>query len=158
MTQSEIIAIIAAVTALFAVLLGPLVSMWAANKQASVSVRSNNRQAWINTLRDALAEFASMARVIPLAKEFDDQYTRVEKLFFLEQKMALLLNPSEEPHKNLLRVVAEARTSAVGILAAANEASLRDQKHQQLKALLSELTTVAQPILKKEWERVKRTE
>jgi len=158
MTQTEIVASLSAVTALCAVLLGPLVSMWGANKQASVAVRSNNRQAWINSLRDALAEFSSVARVITLAKEFDDQYARVEKLYFLEQKMALLLNPNEEDHENLLHVATEARKAVIAILAFKEKPEQRDEQHQQLKKSLSELTSVAQPILKKEWERVKRAE
>jgi hypothetical protein len=47
----EALAILSAATALIAVVLGPLVSLWAARRQSRVTVLSANRQAWINMNR-----------------------------------------------------------------------------------------------------------
>ena len=60
MCTTETIAVISAVTALLAVLLSPLVSLWSAQRQSRVTVLSANRQAWINTLRDLIAEYISI--------------------------------------------------------------------------------------------------
>lgn len=60
--MAQTVAIISAVTALFAVLLGPLVSIWAAQRQSRVAVLSANRQAWINALRDLISEYISISR------------------------------------------------------------------------------------------------
>lgn len=160
MPMADIVAVVSAVTALCAVLLGPLVSLWAANKQARISLRSNNRQAWINSLRQVLADFSSTARVVALAREFEDKYARSEKLFFLEEQMKLLLNPSEEDHRKLLATVAGARKAAIEIFAAGqnNDEKAKDEAHDRLKASLADVTKLAQPILKREWERVKKAE
>lgn len=62
--MAETVAIVSAVTALFAVALGPLVSMWAAQRQSRVTVLSANRQAWINTLRELIAEYISISGLV----------------------------------------------------------------------------------------------
>lgn len=155
LTMNEVVAVISAITALCAVLLGPLVSLWAANKQARISLRSNNRQAWINSLRDALSEFSSTARVVALSKEFEDKYSRAEKLFFLEEKIKLLLNPKEEDHKNLIASIIRSRKSSIAIFAAGDNIDKKQLAHDNLKDALDNVTKSAQPILKREWERVK---
>ena len=156
--MNEIIPIIAATTALCAVLLGPLVSLWAANKQARIALRANNRQAWINTLRDVISDFSSTARMVTLSNDFADRFPRAEKLFFLEEKMKLLVNPNEDDHKSLIVEFEKARVSAIRIFAADNDKGKKDSAHEELKDALKNITSKSQTILKREWERVKTAE
>jgi hypothetical protein len=150
--MADIVAIIAAVTALCAVVLGPLVSMWAADKQARVAVRSANRQAWINTLRDCLAEFVSLVTIISLS-EGSDLRTKIEREFFLEAKIKLLLNPNETDHRALVELIDAVRTAS-----GATMEKYDQSKEAVLRELVRRLGVLSQTILKREWERVKNAE
>ncbi len=150
----ETIALVAAVTALCSVLLGPLVSLWVAQKQASVSVLSANRQAWINTLRDQIAEFLSILAVIHAGewgqrteKEYDEE---LKRLILLVSKIKLMLNPKEEDHKRLSSLLSQA---AQTVRARAKDEKLKSAEGVQVGA---EVLPLAQSILKREWERVKQ--
>ena len=48
--------IITALTALVAVIVGPLVALHVAKMQNNVSVLAKSRQEWINTLRDEISQ------------------------------------------------------------------------------------------------------
>jgi hypothetical protein len=156
--MNELIAVIAAVTALLAVLLGPLVSMWTTNTHTRIALRSNNRQVWINTLRESISDFSSTARVVSLSKEFADKYSRAEKLFFLEEKMKLLVNPKEADHQKLILILENTRKAAMQIFAAGTDDTKKDAAQKELKTSLNGLTEISQIILKSEWERVKKAE
>ena len=58
------ISIIAAFTALVAVIVGPIVSFKIAKRQISASTVTISRQHWINDLRDAIADFNAKASMI----------------------------------------------------------------------------------------------
>jgi hypothetical protein len=153
--MNDLTTIIASITALCAVLLGPLVSIWGVQKHARVTVLSNNRQAWINTLRDLIAEFISICALIHSAKwnvraerEFDEKW---ERLALVDSKIRLLLNPNEEDHNHLVKLMGDARRTLK--IHATNE---QDERFPEWLALSAELLPLAQTILKREWARVKR--
>ena len=153
--MAETIALVAALTALCAVLLGPLVSLWVAQKQVSVSVLSANRQVWINTLRDQLAEFSSILAVIHAGewaerteKEYDEE---LKQMIFLVSKIKLMLNPKEEDHERLSSLLTKA---AQTVRARAKDEKVKSTEGVQLDA---EMLPLSQSILKREWERVKQT-
>ena len=102
--MAEVVAVIAAITALCAVLLGPLVSLWAGQRQTRVAVLANNRQAWINSLRDAFAEFVSLSTNIALVKD-EELVAKVERLGYVEVRIKLMLNPKEADHQQLMDAV-----------------------------------------------------
>jgi len=157
MDGATAISLISAGTALGAVLLGPLVSIWVAQKQARVTVLSNNRQAWINTLRDQVSEFISICVLIHAGewsqrqeKEFDEKF---ERLVLVESKINLLINPKEDDHRRLVELLADARRTL------GNRAKERDnQKYDEWKTLYKQFVPLTQSILKREWERVKKTQ
>jgi len=155
--MAETVAIISAVTALFAVLLGPLVSMWAAQRQSRVAVLSANRQAWINTLRDLISEYMSISGLIHAGDwssrteiEFDQ---KMERLALLNAKIRLMLNPNETDHQRLSTLLGELLLTMGGRASAGNK---RDA--QKARTIIEELVPLSQSILKREWERVKRVE
>jgi len=55
-----LISLISASTALVASVIGPFVTLTVAKRQFNATVLSANRQKWIETLRDSLAELASL--------------------------------------------------------------------------------------------------
>lgn len=157
MNTTETIAVISAVTALLAVLLSPLVSLWAAQRQSRVTVLSANRQAWINTLRDLIAEYISITGLVHAGDwssrteiEFDQ---KMERLSLLSAKVRLMLNPKEEDHQRLGQLLGELLLTMGGRAAAGDK-----REAQRARMLVDELVPLSQSILKREWERVKRVE
>jgi len=153
----ESIAIISAVTALLAVLLGPLVSLWAAQRQSRVAVLSANRQAWINALRDLISEYVSISGLMHAGDwsnrteiEFDQ---KMERLVLLSAKIRLMLNPKEDDHQRLSKILGDLILT-MGARAVAS--GKRDS--EKARILVGELVLLSQTILKREWERVKRVE
>ncbi len=151
--MNEALALISAITALCAVVLGPLVSLWAAQRQSRVAVLSANRQAWINALRDLIAECMSTSGLIHLADwsnrsqaEFE---AKMERLTFLISKIRLMLNPKEEDHQRLVELLSTLLKSLGGRMAG-------DPKDAEAGSkAIKELVPLSQAILKREWERVK---
>jgi hypothetical protein len=155
--MAETIAIISAVTALCAVLLGPLVSMWTVQRQSRVAVLSTNRQAWINALRDLISEYISISGLIHAGDwsnrteiEFDQ---KMERLALLSSKIRLMLNPKEDDHQRLSKLLGDL------LLTMGGRATAGDKRDAQTaRKLVNELVPLSQSVLKREWERVKRVE
>lgn len=127
---------------------------------------ANSRQAWINSLRDEVASFISetssiwdlfqqktgraktleemnapeyaMSELANWSIAYGSAIARAEKS---RAKIRLLLNPSESASKNLMKELDEAYSTAI---------FKEDPKEKNIKAI-----SALQPILKKEWERVK---
>lgn len=147
----EALAILSAATALLAVVLGPLVSLWAAQRQSRVTVLSANRQAWINTLRDLLAECMAISGFIHIAdwsnreqSEFDE---KMERFALVVSKIRLMLNPKEQDHQRLSELLSELMKSM---------RSLKEKNAVKGAQLIRDFVPLSQAILKQEWERVKR--
>jgi hypothetical protein len=149
----EVLAILSAATALIAVVMGPLVSLWAARRQSRVTVLSANRQAWINTLRDLIAECVAISGFIHIAdwsdrkqSEFDE---KMERFALVVAKIRLMLNPNEQDHKRLSEMLGQLMNSM---------RSLNEKDPVKGAQLMKDFLPLSQTILKREWERVKRVE
>ena len=145
-----IASIVAAVTALVAVAVAPFVTIRASKTQ----MLGPMRQAWINSLRDTVAEYtAKVDAGIPQSSAVlasDDslrhaaQRERLEhqqQVYQLKSKIALLINPKESNHVELVRLAESAYAS---YLAGQNSSV-------SIRALLDHTQTV----LKTEWNVVK---
>lgn len=116
--EPEVIAsIIAAATALVAVVVGPLVTIRASKTQ----MLGPMRQAWINSLRDTVAEYSARihaGKPQPTALLSPDDSVRhaaqvacaehVQSTFQLQAKIILLINPNEVEHQELVRLAKSA--------------------------------------------------
>ena len=142
--------------ALVAVFFGPLIQLRIAKRQIRATVVSANRQAWINTLRDTIAEFISLTRSItaksPELKGYRDEafVKDINESIFLQSKIALLLNPLEDDHNQLLDLVTKAAYSAKN--------SREERAYMFMDRMCNDIIALSKSILKKEWERVKRGE
>lgn len=106
------ISILSLIVAILAVFVGPFVSWFIARRQLASSLEVANkqivapmRQAWINSLRDLLAELTSTAlhyHVAGFDERTDEEYRR---LTHLEHKVAMMLNPLEDDHKRLEELI-----------------------------------------------------
>lgn|SRR5574340_620887 len=145
---------ISAVTAMVAVVVGPMVSVYVARKQINASVLSSNRQAWINTLRDQLSELIGVLGIIhtyvySTEVHGDDFSKQIERALALESKIQLLTNPNESDHVELTTLIRKA------VLHALSTQTERKEGGQTFGEIRQSILAKAQPILKREWVRVK---
>jgi len=163
MDKNTMLSLLSLVVAALAVLFGPIISWIIAKRHSSssqknvlmqteASLRIANkqvvapmRQAWINSLRDLIAELTGKCAHFWAAgfeKRRDEEYQRIAEL---EYKLALFINPKEDDHKKLL----DKARLMVAFLETGKEA---DENFWQSHKGIIELS---QQILKKEWNRVK---
>lgn len=150
--MSSYLPLISALTALVAVIVSPIVSIYIARRQVRASVVSSNRQKWIDQLRDQLAELITSIRFLNLHRFMSnicetEWIERFQRTFLTESKINLLLNPNEEDHVTLSKTIREAVTAMLA------EAKTKDSK--KVVELTDSIVKQSQMILKREWQRVK---
>jgi len=152
--MSEITQVIIAATALIAVIVGPITSIYVTRRQIRASVVSTNRQAWINSLRDTIADYLSAEQVVFISKhsefwEKPDVQQALEKLILLEYRIRLLINPKEPDHAKLIELILKESTNLTKSLESPPTEFSEDERYSD-----DEIITLAQSILKREWKRV----
>ncbi len=151
MEAPVIAATLAAVTALVAVVAGPFFT-FRASKNAMLGPM---RQAWINSLRDTVAEFIASIYISPMqltgALSNDDDIShsvevskrsQLELTYRLKEKICLLINPKEADHQELVRLVESAYVAHV--------------EGSDTATALKAIRKHTQVILKAEWNVIKR--
>lgn len=152
---NQYLPVLSLLVAVLAVFVGPLISWAIAKRQIDLSFKMTNkqivapmRQAWINSLRDLMAEFLAKSVHYWAAgydNRTDKEYLRMEEL---QSKLHLMINPKEEDHNRLKEQV----KIVVNYISSGNvrDDAVLQKAHKQAEEL-------TQTILKKEWDRV-RTE
>jgi hypothetical protein len=158
--DSAFLSLISACTALVASIAGPFVTLAVAKRNFNATVLSANRQKWIESLRDMLAELISLLIAALVVKsKWKDKWDRgrgpliadpalldkVQRLVLAQTKIRLLLNPNEADHQHLFHAIdtATKRLQSEEALDSATESDIET------------ITNLAQAILKREWQRVK---
>ena len=150
--QTEVVAsIIAAVTALVAVVASPILAARTGKNQMIGPMR----QAWINDLRDNLSLYISRLSInrwhgAPSGQESSVEYERkeaedilrIKEAVRLREKLLLLLNPGEQEHIDLAKLIELAYVSY--------------EKAEDTSEVLIDLRKFSQQVLKKEWDVVKK--
>ena len=147
-------AVVSAVTALVAVIVGPLVSIFVAKNQINASVVSTNRQTWINRLRDELATLVGIVHHLPSAHangsvSSDAAITEYGRFVEKFQVIKLLINPKETDHQELIRLIESANKEIIESL------NKNQANASELEAASQRIVAQSQIVLKREWERVK---
>jgi hypothetical protein len=156
------ISMISAGTALAASILGPVVTLTVAKRQFNANVISANRQKWIDTFRDHLADFIALISTASMIKETtaSDQWRAghgavildpslrgiVEKIGVSFAQITLLTKEHDELHQQLIM---SANQSLQILLSADKSQSDLDQK-------TGEVAKLGRSIIRYEWNRVKR--
>ena len=117
------ISLVSACTALVASIAGPLVTLAVARRQFNANVLSANRQKWIETFRDLLAELISLLVAVLIVKTgWKDQWnkglgpitsdptllSKLERIVLVQWKIRLLINPTEADHQELYQTIERA--------------------------------------------------
>lgn len=156
------LALVSACTALAASIAGPSVQLVIARRQINANLVSANRQKWIESLRDLVAEIISLLNTgayikLALHRREEDitpdnvrMLDKIERILLVKNKIRLLTNPVEADHRALLEAIETPM------------ARLWQQDEQDVVAAvdadIEAITRHAQTILKREWARVKRGE
>jgi hypothetical protein len=153
------ITLVTASTALIAAVAGPLVSVLVARQQIRASVISNNRERWVEALRDSVAEYVALVLSASIARQtMGQEYSKVlsadrallqiaERIALVKSKIMLMINPNESGHGELCQAV------EVAYLALVSE---EPQPLATMRAEAEAITRAGRAVLKAEWKRVKR--
>jgi len=155
------ITFVTASTALVSAVTGPVVSYIVARRQIRASVISNNRERWIEALRDSVAEYVALIVSAGMLQQATGQdpikaitedhalLQIVERVMLVKSKIMLMTNPNEGGYKELCDVV-EATYQVI--------ASGQPQAFEKIRTGSEEITRAGREVLKTEWARVKRGE
>ena len=157
------ISILSLIVAALAVFFGPVISwkiakhqicastelardqMRSSLKTADKQITAPMRQAWINKLRELLAKFTSTSTHYHVEGVDVRPSEQIEALGLLLDHIRLMLNPTEDDHQRLEKLIYEMLIRISGKKANSNEfADLRE-----------EVIDLSRTILKREWDRVK---
>ncbi len=109
------------------------------------TVLSENRQKWINDLRESVSEYIAVHSL--LEKGTSDPKSDIEQiknLTFLQTKIMLMLNPNEESSLKLTEEMAKISKPK------------KDRTDIDATEVKAKIMVLTQKILKTEWERVKK--
>jgi len=155
-----IISLVSACTALVASIAGPTVTLLVARRQVNASVLSANRQKWIETLRDALAELISLlVAALVFRSGWKEDWDsgrgaltkdpalleKLQRMVLVRSRVMLLINPTEPDHQRLV--------AAIDV--ALERLRLEQSPDADTEKDIQAITHLAQAILKREWQRVK---
>ena len=154
-------------TALIVGILAFIGTVWGTNKTVRATTVSNNRQEWINRLRDEIAGFL----VYPLEDLNRYQATSGDEASYpkiLEKSteatshaltIGLLINPNEIDHSSLydqiIQLKKECDVLLVKMYDSRNSENSFRGEFLKTELRVTEILTLSQKILKREWERVK---
>jgi len=139
----------------------PIVTLTAARRQFNATVLSANRQKWIESLRDMIAELLSLLVAAAVIKsrwkakwdqgrgplgENPALLEKVERMVLSRSKIGLLTKPSKPDHQQ----------PCAAIDAAFNRLLSEESHEVETESDIQGITALAQSILKREWQRVKR--
>ena len=153
------ITFLTASTALIAGVAGPIVSISVARQQFKASVISNNRERWIEALRDAISEYIAIVTTVVLmarhARSADgdidwadhEMLKAIERIVLVKSKIMLMTNPTKDHHRDLCQCIEAVHRALVS-------KEKRDPEHW--RPHLEAITRAGHTVLEIEWARVKR--
>ena len=159
--DSALLSLISACTALVASIAGPFVTLLVAKRNFNATVLSANRQKWIDSMRDMLAELISLLiAALVIKAKWKDQWDhgrgpfladpalleKLQRIVLTQTKIRLLLNPTEDDHRRLYSAIDTAM----------KRLQSEESPESDTEADIETITTLAQSILKREWLRVKK--
>lgn len=138
---------------------------------------SGSRQRWINTLRNELVEIITIIHYVPYAyarkimSKEEVMLVEYRKLLDRYHTIVLLVNPNEDSHSELIRLIKEASGGLIDLVKILGQEPSQEpcgdseyhqdsvkEKREELKYIRDKILELSQSIFKEEWKRVKRGE
>jgi uncharacterized membrane protein len=157
------VAFVTACTALVSSVVAPMITMRMGRAQIRASVISNNRQRWIETLRDLIAAFcAQVTTAVPMRRTLldanggilvtdPDILDKLQEIMKTFTMVRLMINPLEADHQELIAVLTRTMTTL-------RTAPLDEDLDPSVRQSVEDVVHISQIILKREWSRVKAGE
>jgi formyltetrahydrofolate hydrolase len=161
MIDPALVGVVSALTALIASIAGPMVTIYATRTQIRATVRSANRQRWIDEFRDTMAHFCSelaiavqgrqkLVRdgqiVIQTESEFLHSFGR---LIYTANKIRLMINPLESEHQELIQIIE-------GLFVRFRTAPADQDLQAEGLEIVKQIVTMSLTIIRREWLLVQR--
>jgi hypothetical protein len=161
MISQTLVSFVSALTALIATIAGPFVTLYVARTQFRATVRSANRQRWIDEFREQIAHFCAELAIsaqvrdkivkdgriaVQAEPEFLQSFGR---LVYTANKIRLMINPLEREHQELLELIND-------LLRRFRTASAEDDLQAEGQAIVERMVTMSLDIIRREWHRVQR--
>jgi hypothetical protein len=150
--SNQVIPILSLIVAVLAVFVGPFVTLRIGRKQVELSRRIASkqivapmRQAWINSLREKLAELTAGADHCLNSKLGELRDEEQKRLTQLEHEIELSINPTEGDHGQLVEAVRQILIVLKGA----------DDDIPKFNPALEKARMLGQKIFKDEWNRIK---
>jgi hypothetical protein len=161
MFNPTFVSLVSALTALIASVAGPIVTLYVARTQFRASVRSVNRQKWIDEFRDVIAHFCSEIAISAQVREKIVRDGRIViqgeaeylhsfgRLVYTANKIRLMINPLEQDHRDLLDVMN-------GLFELFRTAPVDKDLQREGQEIVGRIVTMSLTIIRQEWLRVQR--
>jgi hypothetical protein len=161
MISQTLVSFVSALTALIATIAGPFVTLYVARTQFKATVRSANRQRWIDEFREQIAHFCAEIAISAQLREKivkDGQIviqagpeflTSFGRLVYTANKIRLMINPLEREHQELLELIN-------GLLRRFRTASADDDLQTEGQAIVEQIVAMSVAVIRREWLRVQR--
>jgi ATP phosphoribosyltransferase regulatory subunit HisZ len=152
------ITFVTACTALVSAAAGPLVSIAVSSRQVRAALVSTNRERWLETLRDSLAEYVALALSAAMLQEplhrlpvdalrQNPEVARmVERVAQARSRILLMVNPAKAAHVALCDPIEQAYQ-----LLLHGQGSI-----ERMTVCVDAIIASGRAVLKSEWARVKR--
>lgn len=155
--MNEAVPTLSLIVAALAIFVGPIISFIVAKRQIASSLAVSHkqiiapmRQAWINSLRDVIAELTSKAfryHCTGFEERKDAEYLYLAEL---EHRIRLMLNPAEDDHTALELLIREMVSSAGRGMEDADKFS---EFHTQVMAMSRRILKRERNVVKEKIER-----
>lgn len=156
-----LVSLVSVATALTASLFGPLVALYVARAQIRATVRSANRQRWIDEFRDTVAAFCGQVAAATQLRDTllaegrvrvqagGDGLERFERVVATSAKIRLLVNPTDPDHRNLVAAVD-------ALLALFASAPPGEDIQARARSMALAITDMSLAVIRREWACVLR--
>lgn len=152
--------IIAAFTALAAVIMGPLIQWVISDKQSRHNV-SSLRLKWIDELRDIYSKLSTLRRELfskSLNKKYKVPTEKFDQLMYdtvyLRNKLILMLNPEKKDQKNLINLTNEIAGFMNDSRNTCTTLEEMEKKIREYDSLTTKSEKLMQKVLKTHWKKV----
>ena len=153
MTVGEWTSLISAVTAIVAIVTGPLFSYLSTKKKVKADVISRNRSEWIENVRAKTAKMVSdlgdLYRAELMGERTGNFYeaTQIQSALYHNTSLLIMhLNPNQKNHENLINILRHIE----------DQIATDHKKRDSIGYMKGLLTEAAQDVLKDAWEQVKK--
>ena len=147
---------LALLVALATVVISPIAQYCTTRLQVVASTISNNRKLWIDAVRDEVAGVLGLCMQMPqyiynVESRHEQTIGWISGLTTRVAKLELLLNPNEADHRQLI----EAANNLLKLVVS-EEHRAPEVFGKKIKEQSEMIIRLSQPILKREWNRVKK--